>query len=109
QTLQNLAVTSQAVPDLPLLRPLLGQNKEEILALARRIGVHDAAAQAQELCALGPERPSTRARLADVQREEEGLDPARLAEALKGLRSHPLRRGARSASETEALQDEADG
>src|SRR3954470_2200698 len=61
QTLQNLAVISQASPAMPVLRPLLGFNKEEILAVARRIGIYDLSAAVAEYCDLAPPKPNTRA------------------------------------------------
>jgi tRNA uracil 4-sulfurtransferase len=83
QTVQNLAVISQAA-SLPVLRPLLGFNKEEILALARQIGVHDAAAEVAEYCGLQGRRPATRASLDAVLKEEARLDPAGWKEAVAG-------------------------
>lgn len=78
QTLQNLAVISQAATALPVLRPLLGFNKEEILELARKIGVYELSAAVAEYCDLMPEKPATRATLQDILRDEEALDIDRL-------------------------------
>ena len=58
QTLPNLAVISEA-SSLPVLRPLVGMNKDEILAIARRIGTFDLSKQVDEYCALVPRRPAT--------------------------------------------------
>lgn len=94
QTLQNLAVISQAVsPSLPVLRPLVGFNKEEILAVARRIGVYDLAAAVGEYCDLVPRKPATRAVLSEVLRGEAAMEleplfgqvKARTAWDLRGL------------------------
>lgn len=73
QTLQNLAVISQASPAVPVLRPLLGFNKEEIMDLARRIGIYELSAAAAEYCDLMPVKPATRATLPDVLRDEAAL------------------------------------
>jgi thiamine biosynthesis protein ThiI len=62
QTLQNLAVISRAA-ERPILRPLVGANKDEILALARRIGTVDLSKVVGEYCALVPRRPATAAQL----------------------------------------------
>jgi tRNA uracil 4-sulfurtransferase len=78
QTLQNLAVISQASTALPVLRPLLGFNKEEIMEIARRIGVYDLAAVVAEYCDLNPPKPTTRAALRDVLLDESALDPDHL-------------------------------
>lgn len=73
QTLQNLAVVSAATP-LPILRPLVGLNKDEIIDQAREIGTHDLSAKVGEYCAMVPSKPATAASLAQVEREEAGLD-----------------------------------
>ncbi len=78
QTLQNLAVISQASPALPVLRPLLGFNKEEIMELARKIGIYELSAAVAEYCDLMPPKPATRAVLQDVLRDEAALGLDRL-------------------------------
>ena len=92
QTLQNLAVISQASPAMPVLRPLLGFNKEEILALARRIGIYELSAAVAEYCDLAPPKPNTRAALRDVLRDEARLDPDLLNKLVDDRRIHDLRR-----------------
>ena len=81
QTLPNLAVISAATR-LPLLRPLVGCNKDEIIAMSRTIGTHDLSAHVGEYCALVPHKPATRASLARIENEEAALDPKILARAV---------------------------
>lgn len=81
QTLPNLAVISQATA-LPILRPLIGFNKDEIIELSRRVGTHDLSAQVGEYCALVPSKPATRSTLAQIEREESKLDPSLLERAI---------------------------
>lgn len=69
QTLQNLAVISRAT-ELPILRPLVGSNKDEILRTARQIGTFELSKVVGEYCALVPSKPSTGARLDSIEREE---------------------------------------
>jgi thiamine biosynthesis protein ThiI len=96
QTLQNLAAISQATT-LPILRPLLGCNKEEILETARRIGLYEAAAAVPEYCGLAASRTATRARLDAVLAQEEKLDLAALRAAVDGRRIDDLRPAAPAA------------
>jgi thiamine biosynthesis protein ThiI len=92
QTLQNLAVISQAVsPTLPVLRPLVGFNKDEILAVARQIGIYDLSAAVGEYCALVSRKPSTRASLAEVLRGEAAMAPGRLKELAAARATFELR------------------
>lgn len=95
QTLQNLAVINQAIsatsPSMPVLRPLLGFNKDEILGLARKVGVYDFAAAVGEYCALVPKKPATRASLSEVLRGEAAMTPGRLEELVAARTVFELR------------------
>ncbi|MES1243780.1 MAG: THUMP domain-containing protein [Acidobacteriota bacterium] len=92
QTLQNLAVISQAVtPSMPVLRPLVGFNKDEILAVARKMGVYDLSAAVGEYCDLVPKRPSTKASLAEVLKDEATMTRGRLEELVEARTVYDLR------------------
>jgi tRNA uracil 4-sulfurtransferase len=75
QTLENIAVIEEAA-QLPVLRPLVGMDKQEIIDQARRIGTYEISSiPDQDCCQLFvPKHPATRARLADVQEDESRLD-----------------------------------
>lgn len=79
QTLENLAAVEDAA-DLPVLRPLIGHDKTEIIAAAQALGTFEASsAPCQEACVLfEPKYPVTKARIGDVRRAEERLDVAAL-------------------------------
>jgi len=81
QTLQNLSVIADGAK-LPILRPLVGNNKNEIIAESKIVGTHDLSAKVGEYCAIVPSRPATSARLTDILEEESKFDPAVLEEAL---------------------------
>ena len=87
QTLDNIAVVDD-VAAMPVLRPLIGMNKEEIVGMARNIGTFPISIQPdQDCCSLFvPRRPETRGRLATIERVEAGLPVADMvAEALAGV------------------------
>ncbi len=66
QTLPHLVAVSRAVR-IPILRPLLGMRKEEIIARARRIGTAEISARAREVCDLSEGGPvATSATLGQV-------------------------------------------
>jgi len=90
QTLANLAAISGAT-SLPILRPAVGLNKDEILELARRLGTFELSSVVGEYCALVPARPATEARAEAVEAEEARLDPTRLATAIAARRVIDLR------------------
>jgi thiamine biosynthesis protein ThiI len=90
QTLANLAVITPATA-LPVLRPVIGLNKDEILNIARAIGTYELSAVVGEYCALVPGRPATEAQPAAVLGEEAKLDPTWLANAVTTRKVFPLR------------------
>ena len=81
QTLENLAVIEKAAT-LPILRPLVGMDKQEIIDQARRIGTFETSCiPDQDCCQLFvPRHPATKARLADVEEAESRLDLAGLTQ-----------------------------
>lgn len=82
QTLENLTVIEEAVK-LPLLRPLIGMDKEEITEQAKEIGTYEISIQRdQDCCTLFvPRHPATRATMDDIGRAEMTLDLDRLVQA----------------------------
>ena len=83
QTLTNLTALDDAVR-LPILRPLIGWDKTEIMAEARRIRTLSISELPDQDCCtlLTPRRVETRARIDDLRRIEGRLDAADLAEEL---------------------------
>jgi thiamine biosynthesis protein ThiI len=74
QTLTNLRVLSAAVKEYPVHRPLLGFDKEETEALARKIGTYRFSSNKAAACGAVPYQPSTKAKLEEVLKAEEKLD-----------------------------------
>lgn len=79
QTLDNMAVIQQATR-LPILRPLVGMDKQEIIDQARRIGTFEISSiPDQDCCQLFvPAHPATKAHFAAVEEDEAKLDTAEL-------------------------------
>jgi thiamine biosynthesis protein ThiI len=75
QTLENMAVIQQA-STLPILRPLVGMDKQEIIDQARRIGTFDTSSiPDQDCCQLFvPKHPATKAFLSEVEADESKFD-----------------------------------
>lgn len=75
QTLDNMTVIQQAV-QIPILRPLIGMDKQEIVDQARRIDTFDiSSVPDQDCCQLFvPKHPATKARFDDVAADEAKLD-----------------------------------
>ena len=86
QTMLSLGVT-ESVTDLPVLRPLIGMDKVEIIRLSREIGTFETSILPYEDCCtvFTPRHPCTRPRLEDVQAAEAALDvQALMDEAMAG-------------------------
>jgi len=81
QTLQNLRVIDE-VAGLPILRPLIGFDKMEIVEVARRIGTYEISIKPQEDCCtlFVPRRQVTGARLEKVREIEASLPVEDLVE-----------------------------
>ncbi len=79
QTLSNIRAIEE-VTLLPILRPLAGDNKEEIINEARRIGTYQISIEPYEDCCsvFVPKHPETRANLEKVREIESALDLAPL-------------------------------
>jgi thiamine biosynthesis protein ThiI len=86
QTVANLRALEGAAA-LPLLRPLIGCDKLEIIDEARRIGTAALSERVKEYCALGAGQTVTAARPHKVEREARKIDEALLAAALATRRS----------------------
>jgi thiamine biosynthesis protein ThiI len=87
QTIANLSVID-AVATMPVLRPLIGFDKEEITAEAQRIGTYDTSILPDDDCCtlFTPKFPATRATRAAVEAAEAELDvPALVAEAVAAM------------------------
>ncbi len=79
QTLDNMIVIEKASP-LPVLRPLIGMDKDEIVKQARAIGTFDISILPDEDCCtlFVPRNPDTHAKAWEVEAAEAKLDLERL-------------------------------
>jgi thiamine biosynthesis protein ThiI len=90
QTVENIAAVNEAVR-IPVLRPLIGTNKEEIMPEARSLGTYDISIRPHDDCCslFLPEHPETRAKLETVLTAERNI------EGLAGLEMDALAKSER--------------
>ncbi|RLF28173.1 MAG: hypothetical protein DRN01_00510 [Thermoplasmata archaeon] len=81
QTLRNMMVEQHGIKT-PVLRPLIGFDKEEIVGLAKEIGTYDLSIKRSVPCSAVPKHPSTRADLKRVLFEEKKLQVNALVESI---------------------------
>ena len=87
QTMEALNCT-QAVCHMPVFRPAIGLDKEEIIQRARQIGTYETSALPYEDCCtvFTPRHPQTKPRLGKVEEQEAKIDVEGLLErALEGV------------------------
>ena len=92
QTMEAMAST-QSVISMPVLQPLIGMDKEEIIALARKLGTFDTSVLPYEdYCTVfTPRHPRTHPNIEDVEKAESALDvEALVEEALAGIEKAEL-------------------
>jgi len=75
QTLENMVAISEVVT-MPILRPLVGLDKDEIIELAKKIDTFDISIEPYDDCCsyLVPEHPETKANLDEVQKAERKIE-----------------------------------
>jgi len=75
QTISNIRVISD-VSELPILRPLSGMNKDEIIAKAKKIGTYDISIKPYQDCCsyFVPVHPETKAKLGEILNLNSKLD-----------------------------------
>lgn len=95
QTLENLTCINDAVDILPVLRPLITNEKQETIAIAKKIGTFDVSIRpcADSCTAFLSKIPATRGKLALVRAEEDKLRPeidALFSAALDATEAHDV-------------------
>ena len=72
QTLKNMQVEQEAIA-MPIIRPLIGLDKLEIIDIAREIGTYELSIEDAGACQIAPKKPSTRAQLHKILEAEEAM------------------------------------
>ena len=81
QTLKNISVEQQALEGVLAVRPIIGFDKTEVIAIAKEIGTYDLSIAPGTGCTVTPSKPSVAARLVEVEEVEAGIDLEGLAQA----------------------------
>ncbi|MGC8581297.1 MAG: tRNA sulfurtransferase [Thermoplasmata archaeon] len=84
QTLKNIQVESEVL-SLPIIRPLAGLDKMEIVKIAKEIGTYETSITPSICCQVVPDQPATNASLEHVKEEEAKVDINKMLQnALQG-------------------------
>lgn len=93
QTIEGMTSSGSVIKSLPILRPLCGFDKNEIIERSRSMGAYDISIRPYEDCCTVflPRHPIIHPTLPDVEAEENKLDvPALISEALSTLETLKL-------------------
>ncbi|BDF59337.1 putative tRNA sulfurtransferase [Christensenellaceae bacterium] len=76
QTMESIGVTNSVVTDMPVFRPLIGMDKQDIIGIADKIGTYETSILPYEDCCtvFVPKHPTTRPKLERIMEEESVLD-----------------------------------
>ena len=88
QTMQAIAVTD-AVPTIPVFRPLIGMDKNEVVEISKKIDTFKTSILPYEDCCtvFTPKHPKTKPKLAQLEEAEEALDmEALVSEAIENTK-----------------------
>lgn len=89
QTLHNLRAIEDAVK-IPILRPLVAWDKEDIIELSRKVGTHDLSASIQEHCSLAKKNLSTQCSVETAQDCHNALDKSLIEQAITNTQNLPI-------------------
>ena len=95
QTIQALRVTDDAA-SLPVFRPLICLDKEDIVAIARKIGTFETSILPYEDCCtvFTPKHPTTKPKLEKILLSQSKLDTETLInDAINGIETVVIKRG----------------
>lgn len=90
QTMSAIAVTNNALERIPMFRPLIAMDKEEIVKVARKIGTFETSILPYEDCCtvFTPRHPTTKPVLENIIAEEQKLDVDALVKEALESRCH---------------------
>ena len=89
QTLRNISVIQESCT-LPVFRPVLNDDRPDIIALAQEIGTASLSEKVTELCGISQGQPVAKAKIQRVLQEEKKLPSDFLAKALNTLQQKSL-------------------
>jgi tRNA uracil 4-sulfurtransferase len=90
QTLTNLNVIDRVTETL-ILRPLVAYDKQDIIDIARKIGTEDFAKTIPEYCGVISKKPTVKAVLSKIEKEEDNFDFAILDKVIAETRIFDIR------------------
>lgn len=91
QTTANLRAIDSAVCDFPILRPIAGEDKADIMRISQQIGTYGFASEGVSCCTLAPRYPSIRADKSKILEAEKTMNLEVLRDEVRNARVEVLR------------------
>jgi thiamine biosynthesis protein ThiI len=86
QTFRNLILDTPVIK-IPIIRPLIGMNKREVVDIGRTIGTYEISATKAQGCSAAAIKARTHAKWGEIETEESGLPIDELVEeGIRGLK-----------------------
>ncbi|MHA1871650.1 MAG: 7-cyano-7-deazaguanine synthase [Promethearchaeota archaeon] len=82
QTLDNLIQIQKAVNDIPVIRPLIGFEKAEVIHISQKIGLYELSSIRTPSCDNNPKYPETHAKEKDIILSETNIDYEKIAKEI---------------------------
>lgn len=83
QTLDNLFVVNKIIDQVPVIRPLIGFDKLDVIRISQAIGLYPISLMEGIGCTRNPKYPETHAKLEEVLESEKGCDRAHVLTEMK--------------------------
>jgi thiamine biosynthesis protein ThiI len=81
QTLENIRV-EEGASSSPVIRPLIGLDKTEIMEIARETGTYDISISPGLCCTITPDTPATKAKSSEIEKAEKKCNVQNLASGI---------------------------
>lgn len=80
QTLDNIAQIQKIVTDIPVIRPLVGFEKAEVIKLSQSIGLYSLSSISTPPCIFNPKYPETNAKTKEIIESESSINYDEIAQ-----------------------------
>lgn len=80
QTLDNIAQIQKIITDIPVIRPLIGYEKAEVIKLSQKIGLYPLSSASTPGCTFNPKYPETNAKSKEITESESRINYDEIAQ-----------------------------
>ncbi|MHA1338649.1 MAG: 7-cyano-7-deazaguanine synthase [Promethearchaeota archaeon] len=74
QTLDNLVQIQKVITEIPVIRPLIGYEKLEVIKLSQKLGLYPLSILQAPPCDFNPKYPETHAKSSEIEQTEQNID-----------------------------------